>query len=125
MTSSAVLGAATGTGLALLVAMTIVVYRYYASRRWGKEWNYKGSWTAGPATYYYRTNKPAGQQAYVTTQKVTSELPPMVVQAGCLQRQDRSAVTYTSTSSSHARRCLIWLSCVNRFTCYTTPLANI
>lgn len=67
MTSSAVLGAAAGTGLALLVAMTVMVYRYYSVRRWGKEWNYKGSWTAGPATYYYRTNK---QQAYVTTQKV-------------------------------------------------------
>ncbi|XP_054269424.1 synaptotagmin-5 isoform X1 [Macrosteles quadrilineatus] len=69
MTSSAVLGAATGTGLALLVAMTIVVYRYYSSRRWGKEWNYKGSWTAGPATYYYRKQQQQ-QQPYVTTQKV-------------------------------------------------------
>ncbi|XP_055703141.1 synaptotagmin-5 isoform X2 [Phlebotomus papatasi] len=36
--SSAVLGAAAGTGLALLVAMTIVVYRYYQVRRRGKEW---------------------------------------------------------------------------------------
>lgn len=72
MTSSAVLGAATGTGLALLVAMTIVVYRYYSSRRWGKEWNYKGTWTAGPATYYYRTNRPT---AYVTHQKVCSGTP--------------------------------------------------
>uniref|UniRef100_T1HHY9 Uncharacterized protein n=1 Tax=Rhodnius prolixus TaxID=13249 RepID=T1HHY9_RHOPR len=33
MVASAVLGAATGTGLALLVAMTLVLYRYYASRR--------------------------------------------------------------------------------------------
>lgn len=36
--SSAVLGAAAGTGLALLVAVTIVVYRYYLVRRRGKEW---------------------------------------------------------------------------------------
>lgn len=33
MVASAVLGAATGTGLALLVAMTLVVYRYYSARR--------------------------------------------------------------------------------------------
>lgn len=71
MVTSAVLGAATGTGLALVVAMTIVVYRYYASRRWGKEWNYKSSWTAGPATYYYRTNKPPTSGYAVTTQKVS------------------------------------------------------
>lgn len=36
--SSAVLGAAAGTGLALVVAMTIVVYRYYQLQRQGKEW---------------------------------------------------------------------------------------
>uniref|UniRef100_A0A182INQ6 C2 domain-containing protein n=1 Tax=Anopheles atroparvus TaxID=41427 RepID=A0A182INQ6_ANOAO len=36
--SSAVLGAAAGTGLALLVAVTIVMYRYYVVRRKGKEW---------------------------------------------------------------------------------------
>lgn len=39
MVGSAVLGAATGTGLALVVAMTIVVYRYYAQKRYGKEWS--------------------------------------------------------------------------------------
>ncbi|KAG8321612.1 hypothetical protein J6590_043197 [Homalodisca vitripennis] len=55
--------------------------------------------------------------------KVTSEPPPMAGQAGCLQGQDRSAVTYPSRS--HARRCLIWLSCDNRRTRYTTPLAII
>ncbi|KAG8303729.1 hypothetical protein J6590_002736 [Homalodisca vitripennis] len=44
--------------------------------------------------------------------KVTSEPPPMAGQAGCSQGQDRSAVTYPS--SSHARRCLIRLSCDNR-----------
>ncbi|KAG8269697.1 hypothetical protein J6590_101911 [Homalodisca vitripennis] len=35
--------------------------------------------------------------------KVTSEPPQMAGQAGCLQGQDRSAVTHPS--SSHARRC--------------------
>ncbi|KAG8276154.1 hypothetical protein J6590_071390 [Homalodisca vitripennis] len=48
--------------------------------------------------------------------KVTSEPPPMAGQAGRLQGQDRSAVT--CPSSSHARRCLIWLSCDNRRTHY-------
>ncbi|KAG8247787.1 hypothetical protein J6590_054004 [Homalodisca vitripennis] len=43
--------------------------------------------------------------------KVTSEPPPTAGQAGCLQGQDRSAVT--NPSSSHARRC----------TRYATPLA--
>ncbi|KAG8320011.1 hypothetical protein J6590_078943 [Homalodisca vitripennis] len=37
--------------------------------------------------------------------KVTSEPPPTAGQAGCLQGQDRSAVTHPS--SSHARHCLI------------------
>ncbi|KAG8336593.1 hypothetical protein J6590_042114 [Homalodisca vitripennis] len=52
--------------------------------------------------------------------KVTSEPPPMAGQAGCLQGQDRSAVTHPS--SSHARRCLIRLSCDNRCTRCTKPL---
>ena len=39
MVTSAVLGAAAGTGLALLVAVTIVVYRYYAHRRRSKDWS--------------------------------------------------------------------------------------
>lgn len=38
LVSSAILGAATGTGLALVVAVTIVVYRYYLVKRQGKEW---------------------------------------------------------------------------------------
>ncbi|KAG8268156.1 hypothetical protein J6590_035125 [Homalodisca vitripennis] len=38
----------------------------------------------------------------------------MADQAGCLQRQNRSEVTHPN--SSHARRCLIWLSCDNRVT---------
>ncbi|KAG8262219.1 hypothetical protein J6590_057076 [Homalodisca vitripennis] len=54
--------------------------------------------------------------------KVTSKPPPMG-QAGRLQGQDRSAVT--CPSSGHARRCLIWLSCDNRRTRYTAPLAKI
>ncbi|KAG8295440.1 hypothetical protein J6590_080305, partial [Homalodisca vitripennis] len=54
--------------------------------------------------------------------KVTSEPPPMTGQAGRLQGQDRSAVT--CPSSSHARRCLIWLSCDNRRTHYTAPLTK-
>jgi len=37
--TSAVLGAATGAGLALLVAMTLVIYRYYALKRKAKEWS--------------------------------------------------------------------------------------
>lgn len=36
MVSSAVLGAAAGTGLALLLAVTIVMYRYYLLRKRGK-----------------------------------------------------------------------------------------
>ncbi|KAG8270345.1 hypothetical protein J6590_087434 [Homalodisca vitripennis] len=52
--------------------------------------------------------------------KVTSEPPPMAGQTGRLQGQDRSEVT--CPSSSHARRCLIWLSCDNRRTHYAAPL---
>ncbi|KAG8301034.1 hypothetical protein J6590_062098 [Homalodisca vitripennis] len=54
--------------------------------------------------------------------KVSSEPPPMAGQAGRLQGQDRSAVNYPS--SGHARRCLIRLSCDNRRTRYTAPLAK-
>jgi hypothetical protein len=39
MVASAVLGAAAGTGMALFVAMTIVIYRYYSHRRKVKEWD--------------------------------------------------------------------------------------
>ncbi|KAF5297294.1 hypothetical protein FQA39_LY12133 [Lamprigera yunnana] len=38
MVASAVLGAAAGTGMALIVAMTIVIYRYYTLKRRDKEW---------------------------------------------------------------------------------------
>ncbi|KAG8300238.1 hypothetical protein J6590_080667 [Homalodisca vitripennis] len=51
--------------------------------------------------------------------KVTSEPPPMTGQVDCSQGQDRSAVTHPS--SSHARRYVIYLSCDNRCTRYTTP----
>lgn len=44
LASSAVLGAAAGTGLALLVAVTIVVYRYYLVRRKGREWAELDRW---------------------------------------------------------------------------------
>jgi len=40
MAASAVLGAAAGTGFALLIAVTIVVYRYYALRRSIKNWGH-------------------------------------------------------------------------------------
>ncbi|KAG8316510.1 hypothetical protein J6590_049636 [Homalodisca vitripennis] len=46
----------------------------------------------------------------------------MAGQVGCFQGQDRSAVTHPS--SSHARRCSVRLSCDNRCTRYTTPLAT-
>ncbi|KAG8291789.1 hypothetical protein J6590_052754 [Homalodisca vitripennis] len=52
--------------------------------------------------------------------KVTSELS-VAGQAGCMQGQDRLAIT--QPSSSHARRCLMWLSCDNCCTRYTAPLA--
>jgi len=42
--NSAVLGAATGTGLALFVALTIIVYRYYLVRRRCKEWDELDRW---------------------------------------------------------------------------------
>ncbi|KAF7277500.1 hypothetical protein GWI33_007040, partial [Rhynchophorus ferrugineus] len=38
MVGSAVFGAAVGTGAALLIAMTIVVYRYYNHKRQTNEW---------------------------------------------------------------------------------------
>ncbi|KAG8318927.1 hypothetical protein J6590_102392, partial [Homalodisca vitripennis] len=52
---------------------------------------------------------------------VTSETSTMAGEAGCLQGQDRSAVTHPS--STYARRFLIRLYCDNRFTRYTPPLA--
>lgn len=68
MVASAVLGAAAGTGMALFVAMTIVVYRYYTYRRKAKEW---GSLDRMPFPDTHqqllkRTSKPH----YTVTQKV-------------------------------------------------------
>lgn len=70
MVASAVLGAAAGTGMALVVAMTIVVYRYYTLRRRAKEW--------GPLDRYstdYPTKKKSApiqptRNVYAVTQKV-------------------------------------------------------
>ncbi|KAK2579747.1 hypothetical protein KPH14_011088 [Odynerus spinipes] len=59
MVSSAVLGAAAGTGLALVVAMTIVVYRYYAFKRKGKYWSNLDRWPDPPTTN--KNNKEASQ----------------------------------------------------------------
>lgn len=50
MVSSAIYGAAAGTGLALVVAMTIVVYRYYAVKRKGKYWSNLDRWPDPPGT---------------------------------------------------------------------------
>ncbi|KAG8320188.1 hypothetical protein J6590_075002 [Homalodisca vitripennis] len=53
---------------------------------------------------------------------VTSETPLMAGQTGCLQGQNRSAVTHPC--SSHARRYWIRLSCDIHRTLYTAPLAR-
>lgn len=50
MASAAVLGAAAGTGLALVVAVTIVVYRYYSAKRLGKYWSTLDRWPDPPAS---------------------------------------------------------------------------
>ncbi|KAG8336597.1 hypothetical protein J6590_042118 [Homalodisca vitripennis] len=50
--------------------------------------------------------------------KVTSEPPPM---AGLLARIGSLS---GHPSSSHARRCLIWLSCDNHCTRYTAPISK-
>lgn len=44
MVSSAILGAAVGSGFALVIAVTIVMYRYYLLRRQGKEWEELNRW---------------------------------------------------------------------------------
>lgn len=65
MVGSAVLGAAAGTGMALVVAMTIVVYRYYTLRRRTKEW--------GPLDRCMSPDYPSRKSVkpmYAVTQKV-------------------------------------------------------
>ncbi|XP_011304547.1 synaptotagmin-6 isoform X1 [Fopius arisanus] len=49
MVSAAVLGAAAGTGLALVVAVTIVVYRYYSVKHYEKYWSTLDRWPDPPA----------------------------------------------------------------------------
>ncbi|KAG8291842.1 regulation of ligase activity protein [Homalodisca vitripennis] len=66
--------------------------------------------------------QPGDQHLTLQHLKVTSQPPPMAGQAGCLQGQDRSAVTHPS--SIHTRCCLVRLSCDNRCVRYTAPLAN-
>ncbi|BET02094.1 Hypothetical protein NTJ_14911 [Nesidiocoris tenuis] len=80
MVASAVLGAATGTGLALLVAMTLVVYRYYSSRRYSKDWGdverfstgYLSRQTSGTSGGGSGKRRPGGPPAGITvsSQKV-------------------------------------------------------
>ncbi|KAB0798857.1 hypothetical protein PPYR_06737 [Photinus pyralis] len=59
MVGSAVLGAAAGTGMALIVAMTLVIYRYYTLKRKDKEWGSLDK-VAFPetATVHKKLNKP-------------------------------------------------------------------
>ncbi|KAG8232233.1 hypothetical protein J437_LFUL011786 [Ladona fulva] len=54
--SAAVLGAAAGTGLALVVAMTLLVCRYYSKRHHGKDWSRLDRF-AGDATVH-RSSRP-------------------------------------------------------------------
>ncbi|XP_024084140.1 synaptotagmin-10 isoform X2 [Cimex lectularius] len=80
MVASAVLGAATGTGLALLVAMTLVVYRYYSSRRYGKDWgdverfSVPQGWVmnkrSAPGCGSGKKKSASPQASYTVTQKV-------------------------------------------------------
>ncbi|EEB18240.1 conserved hypothetical protein [Pediculus humanus corporis] len=65
MVGSAVLGAAAGTGLALVVAMTIVVYRYYAHKRYGKEWSDLERFSDSRTSSYTKKNS-----GYSITQKM-------------------------------------------------------
>lgn len=69
MVASAVLGAAAGTGMALFVAMTIVVYRYYTYRRKAKEWGSLDRMPFPDTNQHIqkRTTKPH----YAVTQKVS------------------------------------------------------
>lgn len=42
--SSAILGAASGIGLAFIVAISIIMYRYYLIKRRAKEWAELNCW---------------------------------------------------------------------------------
>lgn len=67
MVASAVLGAAAGTGMALFVAMTIVMYRYYTFRRKAKEW---GSLDKMPFPDIHTLKKPS-KPVYAVTPRVS------------------------------------------------------
>ena len=75
MVTSAVLGAAAGTALALLVAMTIVVCHCYALRRRGKDWSqperFGDSGLLVGERSAFRKSKPH-QPIYTVTQKVSA-----------------------------------------------------
>ncbi|XP_012288184.1 synaptotagmin-6 [Orussus abietinus] len=113
MVSSAILGAATGTGLALVVAMTIVVYRYYAAKRKGKHWSDLDRWRDPPPTkprqetHYHHShcaptsrvldcwNKPQNNYCAVQSEKfnVTKEqyaVQPITDTGAVLPHQSRS-----------------------------------
>ena len=71
MVTSAVMGAAAGTGFALLIAMTIVVYRYYALRRRGKDWSNMERRGDSSERSAFKNSKPR-QPVYTVTQKVSA-----------------------------------------------------
>ncbi|XP_031777994.1 synaptotagmin-6 isoform X1 [Nasonia vitripennis] len=62
MVSSAVLGAAAGTGLALVIAVTIVVYRYYSTGRKVKSWSSLDRWPEPPKCPSLNQSKVVRQQ---------------------------------------------------------------
>ncbi|GLV35762.1 Synaptotagmin beta [Carabus blaptoides fortunei] len=115
MVASAVLGAAAGTGMALVVAMTIVVYRYYTLRRRTKEWgsldrcmspeyprkSVKPTYAVTQKEFNVAKEQHAVQPPHQgTTHSVTSEIPrtplelgPGSVGAPLLQHQSRSYPT--------------------------------
>lgn len=61
MDSSTIFGAAAGAGLALVVGMTILVYRYYVVKRKGKwNWSNLDRWPDPPTI----RNNPINEQAH-------------------------------------------------------------
>ncbi|XP_076641260.1 synaptotagmin beta [Halictus rubicundus] len=119
MVSSAIFGAAAGTGLALVVAVTIVVYRYYSVKRKGSYWSNLDRWPDPPTTRRPETRQEHSfqqsqdatsshmlncwknqQKNYYTVQsgeftvaKEKHAVQPcssVVVESGCLPHQSRS-----------------------------------
>ncbi|XP_072751100.1 synaptotagmin-5 isoform X2 [Anoplolepis gracilipes] len=75
MVSSAIFGAAAGTGLALVVAMTIVIYRYYAMKRKGKwSWNNLDRWPDPPGRSVRNSNEVERQSRHHHTATATHVL---------------------------------------------------